>query len=442
MKKKTTINDEGMLKELLLFYVPLGMYTMIMMSTHNVINSGIARAPNAELNLAAYAVTMTIMNIFASPCFVTRQMLVALAKDKESLKVSRNVILKIATVSLIVIMIISFTPLGEFIFIKLFNTPKELMSEVKTAAVFALSLPFVYSLRAYSQGIIILNKKTRYLTYSVIIRIVYMIILASILPRLGFLGGATIGMILWTSGIGLEASINFILSRGIYKNIPDKPNYTEGERDLSPKDAFSFVWPLLIMSFLWMLGLPIINSGLGRTYNPEFSIATFQISRNYVWIIMGFLETNMRQVSLIFGTSEEKIQYLKKFTLGVGVTLTLIIGVLALTPIGNWGLINIIGVSESIASASRSVMMILILLPIIISYSEYYMGLLMRLNNTKALSISKTINIGFTIFSVIGLSMLAPQLGATVGALGLIIGYTCEMTYVKYTYYRLTKNPY
>lgn len=439
MKKKTTINDEGMLKELLLFYVPLGMYTMIMMSTHNVINSGIARAPNAELNLAAYAVTMTIMNIFASPCFVTRQMLVALAKDKESLKVSRNVILKIATVSLIVIMIISFTPLGEFIFIKLFNTPKELMSEVKTAAVFALSLPFVYSLRAYSQGIIILNKKTRYLTYSVIIRIVYMIILASILPRLGFLGGATIGMILWTSGIGLEASINFILSRSIYKNIPDKPNYTEGERDLSPKDAFSFVWPLLIMSFLWMLGLPIINSGLGRTYNPEFSIATFQISRNYVWIIMGFLETNMRQVSLIFGTSEEKIQYLKKFTLGVGVTLTLIIGILALTPVGNWGLINIIGVSESIASASRSVMMILILLPVIISYSEYYMGLLMRLKSTKSLSIAKIINLGFAILSVIGLSIIAPQLGAAIGAIGLIIGYTVEMIYVRYTYYRLVE---
>jgi O-antigen/teichoic acid export membrane protein len=366
-------------------------------------------------------------------------MLVALAKDKESLKVSRNVILKIATVSLIVIMIISFTPLGEFIFIKLFNTPKELMSEVKTAAVFALSLPFVYSLRAYSQGIIILNKKTRYLTYSVIIRIVYMIFLASILPRLGFLGGATIGMILWTSGIGLEASINFILSRGIYKNIPDKPNYIEGERDLSPKDAFSFVWPLLIMSFLWMLGLPIINSGLGRTYNPEFSIATFQISRNYVWIIMGFLETNMRQVSLIFGTSEEKIQYLKKFTLGVGVTLTLIIGVLALTPVGNWGLINIIGVSESIASASRSVMMILILLPIIISYSEYYMGLLMRLKSTKSLSIAKIINLGFAIFSVIGLSIIAPQLGAAIGAIGLIFGYTAEMIYVRYTYYRLVE---
>jgi hypothetical protein len=428
-----------MLKELLLFYVPLGMYTMIMMSTHNVINSGIARAPNAELNLAAYAVTMTIMNIFASPCFVTRQMLVALAKDKESLKVSRNVILKIATVSLIVIMIILFTPMREFIFIKLFNTPKELMSEVKTAAVFALSLPFVYALRAYSQGIIILNKKTRYLTYSVIIRIVYMIFLASILPRLGFLGGATIGMILWTSGIGLEASINFILSRGIYKNIPDKPNYIEGERDLSPKDAFSFVWPLLIMSFLWMLGLPIINSGLGRTYNPEFSIATFQISRNYVWIIMGFLETNMRQVSLIFGTSEEKIQYLKKFTLGVGVTLTLIIGVLALTPVGNWGLINIIGVSESIASASRSVMMILILLPIIISYSEYYMGLLMRLKSTKSLSIAKIINLGFAIFSVIGLSIIAPQLGAAIGAIGLIFGYTAEMIYVRYTYYRLVE---
>jgi O-antigen/teichoic acid export membrane protein len=194
------------------------------------------------------------------------------------------------------------------------------------------------------------------------------------------------------------------------------------------------------MSFLWMLGLPIINSGLGRTYNPEFSIATFQISRNYVWIIMGFLETNMRQVSLIFGTSKNKIEYLKRFTFGVGGILTLVVAVLALTPIGNWGLINIIGVSEKIATASRSVLIILIVLPIIIAWSEYYMGLLMRLNNTKALSISKTINIVFTIFSVIGLSMLAPQLGATVGALGLIIGYTCEMSYVKYIYHRLTKD--
>jgi hypothetical protein len=147
----------------------------------------------------------------------------------------------------------------------------------------------------------------------------------------------------------------------------------------------------------------------------------------------------MRQVSLIFGTSEEKIQYLKKFTLGVGVTLTLIIGVLALTPIGNWGLINIIGVSESIASASRSVMMILILLPIIISYSEYYMGLLMRLKSTKSLSIAKIINLGFAIFSVIGLSIIAPQLGAAIGAIGLIFGYTAEMIYVRYTYYRLVE---
>ncbi|MDW7669141.1 MAG: hypothetical protein SCJ93_09975 [Bacillota bacterium] len=440
MKKNLTKNEESMLKELLLFYVPLGMYTMIMMSTHNVINSGIARAPNAEINLAAYAVTMTIMNIFASPCFVTRQMLVALAHDKKSLRVSKNVIIKIATVSLMVIMIISFTPIGEFVFIKLFNTPKELMSQVKTASVFALSLPFAYSLRAYSQGILIINKKTRFLTYSVIIRIVYMIILASILPRLGFLGGATIGMILWTSGIGLEALFNFMLSRGIYKHIPDKENYTEDKKDLSTKDAFSFVWPLLIMSFLWMLGLPIINSGLGRTHNPEFSIATFQISRNYVWIIMGFLETNMRQVSLIFGTSEERIHYLKKFTLGVGVTLTLIIAVIVLTPIGNWGLINIIGVSATIARASKSVMMILILLPIIIAWSEYYMGLLMRLKSTKTLSMAKIINLGFAMVSVIGLSILAPQLGAAIGAIGLIIGYTAEMIYVKYTYYRLTKS--
>lgn len=437
-KNKVPIKGSEMLKELLLFYIPLGIYSMIMMGTHSVINSGVSRAPNAEIGLAALAVTMNIMNMFASPCFTSRQMLVALAHDKKSLKVSRNVMIKVATLSLTVLAILALTPVGEFVFVKLFNTPQNLMGEVKTAAVFALSLPFIYSLRAYSQGIIIVAKKTTFLTYTVVVRIAFMVILAFTLPKIGSLGGATIGMIIWVAGMAVEAIVNFLFSRNIYKAMPDEPNYEKGRKDLTTKDALSFVWPLLIMSFIWTLGIPMINSGLGRTHNPELSLATFQVSRNYAWIIMGFLENNMRQVSLIFGTSKDRIHYLKRFTLGVSGILAVAIAVLALTPIGNWGLLNIIGVSENLASASRPVLIALIVIPLIIAWSEYYMGLLMKLNNTKALSIAKIINLSFTTLSVMVLSMLFPQLGAVVGAFGMIIGYSIEMLYLRYRYLRLT----
>jgi len=436
-KPKAPVKGAEMLKELLLFYVPLGLYSMIMMSSHSVINSGVSRAPNAEIGLAAFAVTMTIMNMFASPCFTSRQMLVALAHDKKSLKITRNVMIKVASVSLLMLAILAFTPVGNFVFVNLFNTPPNLMSEVKTAAVLTLSLPFIYSLRSYSQGIIIVEKKTKYLTYTVLMRISFMIFLAFALPKLGFLSGASIGIIIWTGGMGLEAIINYLFSRSVYKGLPDEPDYENGEEDFTQKKAFDFVWPLLLMSFIWTLGLPVVNSGLGFTQDPERSIATFQVARSFAWIAVAFLEMNMRQVSLIFGTNEDRIGYLKKFTLGVSIVLASIIAILGLTPIGNWLLINVIGVTSEIATAVKPVLMVLILLPVILAHSEYYMGLLMKLNNTKALSIGKTISIAVAGLSVISFSMLFPQLGAVVGAIGFLIGYFCEFMYLRHTYYKM-----
>lgn len=435
IKQKVPISESTMLRELLLFYLPLGVYSMIMMSTHSVMNLGISRAPNAKIGLAAFAVAMNIMNTFASPCFGARQMLVALAHDKKSLRVSKVVMIKITIFSLSILSILAFTPVGEFVFVTLFNTPINLMKDVKSAAVYALSLPFIYTLRAYSQGIIIINRRTEYLTFTVIVRIAFMIVLAVILPKIGSLAGATIGMIIWTAGMAVESVVNYLFSRKIYRNMPEEPNYDSGKQDLTAKNAFIFIWPLLIMSFMWTLGLPMINSGLGRTSDPELSLATFQVSRNYVFIIIGFLENNLRQVSLMFGTSEERIEYLKKFTLGISGIITIAVAVLALTPIGNWGLLHVIGVSENIAAASRPVLIVLIALPFTMAWSEYYIGLLMRLNNTKSISVGKVINIGLTVLSVIGFSILTPQLGATSGALGLIIGFTAEMLFLKYVYH-------
>jgi hypothetical protein len=440
MKRKVRepIKGSEMLKELLLFFIPLGVYSMIMMTSHSVMNSGVSRALNPEIGLAAFAVTMNIMNMFASPCFTSRQMLVALAHDKKSLKITRNVMLKLTGFSFIMLAIIALTPVREFVFIRLFNTPLNLMDNVKAAAIITLSLPFIYSLRSYAQGILIVEKKTQFLTYTVVIRIIYMAIMAFVLPTFSNLSGATIGILIWTSGMGVEAVINYIFSRGVYNNLAETPDLDHGEQELNTKTALSFIWPLLVMTFIWTLAVPLINTGLAYTNDPELSLATFQVSRNFAWIMMAFLENNMRQVSLIFGTSLDRINYLKRFTFGISGILVVILAILALTPVGTWLLLNIIGVSPAIAAASKPVLIVLIFVPLLIAWIEYYMGLLMRLNSTKSLSVAKTLNLILASGSVIGLSIIFPQLGAMVGAVGLLLGYGVEMLYLKYSLSKLT----
>ena len=443
MNVNTVRNDNndssGMLRGLLLFYVPLGLYSMIMMTSHSVMNLGVSRAANAEIGLAAFSVVMNIMNMFASPCFTSRQLLVTFAHDKKSLAVTRSMMIKLGGFSLIMLALLALTPIGDVVFVKVFNTPANLLNDVRAAAVLTLSLPFIYTLRSYAQGILIVAKKTQYLTYTVVIRILFMIALAFVLPQISVLTGAMIGIMIWTSGMALEAVINYLFSRGSYNELPEEPDYESGKQVLTTQQAFTFIWPLLVTSFIWTLGLPMINSGLGRTSNPELALATFQVSRNYVWIILGFIENNMRQVPLIFGTSEAKMKYLKKFNLGIGVILMAAVALLALTPVGNWGLLNIIGVSESIANASRPVLIVLIALPVILAYTEFYTGLLMKVNNTKALSIGKVINLSVTIGSVITMSVLMPQLGATAAAIAVIIGYVAELVFLYVVYEKYTK---
>ncbi len=440
MKLETTKEEKqensNMLKGLLLFYVPLGLYSMIMMTSHSVMNLGVSRAANAEIGLAAFSVTMNIMNMFASPCFTSRQLLVAFAHDKKSLAISRAMMIKLGGVSLFMLALLSLTPIGEFVFVQLFNTPVNLLNDVKAAAVLTMSLPFIYTLRSYAQGVLIVVKKTQYLTYTVIIRIIFMIGLAFILPKISSLTGAMIGIMIWTTGMALEAVVNYLFSRGSIHDLPEEPSYETGKKVLTSQQAFTFIWPLLVTSFIWTLGLPMINSGLSRTSNPELSLATLQVSRNFVWIILGFIENNMRQVPLIFGTSDAKMKYLKKFNMGIGILLTAAVAILALTPLGNLGLLHVIGVSESIANASRPVLIVLIGLPIILTLTEFYTGLLMRINNTKALSVGKIINLGITISSVMLMSILFPQLGATAAAIGIIIGYLAELLFFRVVYSR------
>ncbi len=429
-------NTPIVLSDLLRFYIPLGLYAVIMMSSHSVINSGVSRVANPTIALAAYALTMSIMNMFASPTFTTRQMLVALAHDKASFRTGRKLMIQIAAVSFALLSVMAFTPVGEFVFINIFNAPADLYPEIAIAARFCVALPFIYTLRAYSQGIIITRKKTQYLTYSVAVRIAFMLFLAVTLPKLDLFNGATVGILIWLLGMACEASVNSFFAFRLYRHIPENSTHEEERHHLTTGDAFTFVWPLLLMSFIWTLGRPLLNFGLTRTADPELSLATYQVAQNLVWIFMGFIENNLRQVTLIYGGSQDRVAYLRKFRTIISLSLSGLLAILAFTPLGTWMLENLIGVTPALAAASKPVMMILILAPVLIASNEFYMGLLMGLRNTKILSVAKMVNMAVASISVLVLALIMPQIGAMAAAIGMIVGLGVEATVLRSAFLR------
>ncbi len=433
-KQENTNNDwkKNALIELLLFYVPLGLYSMIMMSSHSVINSGVARVPNSEMGLAAFTVTMSIMNMFASPGFASQQMVIAYARDRESLKTIQKVMLKILLAAFLTISIVAFTPVRELVFLKIFNTPPELMGQVNNAVIFTISLPLIYITRSLGQGVIISQKKTIFSTISVSLRILFMIFLAFLIPTYTNWEGASVGIIIWTAGMGLEAIVTFLLSRLLVKDLPKKADVHQPGGVVTQRQAFSFVLPLILVSLIWSLGGPVLNTGLSLTSNPKVSLATYQVARSFAFIFIAFLENNMRQVSLLFATSDDREDYIRKFSLVVSLILSSIIALMALTPIGDFLLINVIGVTPAIAASSKPVLTALLFIPLIAARSEVYMGLLMRLGKTTPMTYAKIASMVTTTLTVILCASIIPDIGALAGGLGLIMGYGAELLTLRY----------
>ena len=60
------------LKEQALFYLPLAATAFIIIITHSFFNAGLARLPNPEVLIAAFAVAKSLMHVFQSPVMMIR----------------------------------------------------------------------------------------------------------------------------------------------------------------------------------------------------------------------------------------------------------------------------------------------------------------------------------------------------------------------------------
>lgn len=415
------------LAELLAFYFPLAISSMLMFTTFNIINSALARTINAEAALAAFAIGQSITNMFASPTFTGRQMLVALAHHRQNFRSGLKVMLKIMLATLFVIALLALTPVGYFVYVTLFGAPPHLFAEVRNVAKVCLTLPFIYTLRAASQGILMIRRRTHFMTISMVMRLLIMLLVAAVITRTSVVQGAVVGALVWVMGMTTEALFCFIFARRLYPDVPEESNEVAA---VTQSEVFDFLWPLLITSFIWTFSRPIINAGLGRTADPEQALATYQVAWNFAWIPMAFIEVNIRQLVLIFGRGQSNLNYLKRFCLTVSILVTLAVLVLAWTPIGAHILKHIIGVSEEMIGASRGTIVTIAFVPLLLTWVEYFTGRVLQSGSTKSLSLAKSANLVMMALTVFVLAALFPHLGATAGALAVMAGIAAELIVV------------
>lgn len=170
-----------------------------------------------------------------------------------------------------------------------------------------------------------------------------------------------------------------------------------------------FLLPLAITSIVLELGTQVLNAGIARVPQATTTLAGFGVA----WGIILFFTSPLAQakeLGLVMGGGPAARRQVRRFVITTGSFLTIGLGALALTPLGQFAIEDLHNIDSSLGATVRTVLLWLMPYPLIRGTSLYHAGLLIRHRRTPLVSYAIVAGIGTsvaTVFLLLSLPMIS-----------------------------------
>ncbi|MCK9222529.1 MAG: hypothetical protein M0Q40_07890 [Limnochordia bacterium] len=412
--------------ELLRFFLPLGATPFLIASTHSIVDGALARLPNPETNLAVFGIVKSLTNVVKAPELMSTQVFLAFVDDKDSYRLIRKFNWSVVLLISSLLMLLGYTPLGGFVLQQVFKIQSQTQLELAYRAMRIVAfLPLVETLRNSYQGMAVGLARTGIMAVATGLRVILISLFLSWVVAGQFFPGIVAGSLVWVAGIGLElvVIVSYVvcsfgsLDRAV-ATLPSKEN-----SNLSMGLVRSFFIPLGIMSVLAALIPSVIQAGISRfSLSPMEHLAGYGVALGLMTIITGPIRS-LHQCVLVYGADENGV--VRRFCLFVGVLFTLVTVLLSQTPVGDWVIGEIIGVSPEVTKIARGVLGVFAFFPIACAWREFYWGMIMRNRSTGIIGRAKTANLAAVVGALV-LSLALSVHPALAGAIAFTSGEIVE----------------
>ncbi|NSW93592.1 MAG: hypothetical protein HPY62_02660 [Bacteroidales bacterium] len=347
-------------RRIFLFWVPLALTWLMMALEQPILIAFIARLDEAKFNLAAFGIAGSFAMIIEAPIIMLMSASTALVSGRRSYKKLKKFtdILNAGITGIQLIILIP--PVFRFIVTGLMGVPEDVTRIAHVALLIFLPWAASIGYRRFYQGILIRNNLTRRVTYGTIVRLSVIVIMGLILYTAG-VKGAYVGAGAMSLAVLCEAIATRIMVSNTLKTILLREDNENG--NLRLRSIAKFYYPLALTSILSLGVHPFVTFFLGRSRMALESLAVLPVVNSLVFIFrsmgLSYQEVNIA----LIGEKKQNYRMLRNFAVYLGVIVTILISVLAFTPLADLWFINISGLSKELADLSYLPLKILILMP-------------------------------------------------------------------------------
>ncbi len=415
-------------RAILRFQLPLGVTAIIMASTFTVVNAGLARTISPEAALAAFALAQSATNLFASPLWSTRNLILTLATDRVSVHNAIRLTIVLTVLLSAWMGVLAFTPVGPWIYSNVFGAPADLLPAVMDVVRLCLVLPIIYALRGWGQAIVLIHRRTPLLMVAMIVRLAVMLPMAVLLPGTGLFSPTGVGAAIWVVGMALESLVCVFFGRRLMSLAPERIPFLDDPGVVtSVKDAIRFQLPLIAHAYVSAMTFPIINAALARSMNPQMALAGFQVAWSLAFLFVAFVHPNMEQTVMVFLESGRWWQVIRRVGLWIILSDVLLFVLFIMSGGASWILLSVIGVTPTLLPVVRIILLITAGTIFFGGVVDMWVGVATKMRRTPVVGLAKAADVLVVALVAFGSIAIWPHAGGYIAPIALTMGLAANL---------------
>ena len=378
------IRHDLRLGRLLLVWAPLAATFLLVTGSTPVVNAAINRLPGRihEVELASFAVFLATILVLHSPLFVSREIAIKLSVDRAGSRRALLFCMSAGAVIALIEIVLGWTSLAAWVLGHFSNRP-EVVSAAHGAFSILWPVPVLIAVRGVYQAHQIRNDDTLFVGLGTLVRLGFTVLLGFwAAPRLG-LNGADLGALCVTVGLVVEAL--FTIARARAKSRPPE------RADIVPLGPLRFGLPLMFANLLGVgASLLILKiAGLVPARVQDSSLAAYQEVRPLLWLFCsGAFALQSLTTAKVRAPADERAMV--RFALLVGSVLTILLGLVAFTPLQRVVLVDLLGEDPegTVLAFTEPTLRLAALLPLLVSMRFVTRGVLIARGHTRAITVA------------------------------------------------------